>query len=244
MRLSLPVLLFSAQSALACDLALVLAVDVSGSVDPGEFRIQMDGLAQALRDGVVAEALLDQSAMVTLLQWTGSSRQRQTLPWTQMVEFEDVFSFADAVERNPREWRNFSTAVGEALSESRALFAQVPACKRLVIDVSGDGPSNEGIEPRSQHVHLRASSITVNGLAIETDNYDLTGYFFENLIVGEGAFVETAWGFEDYPRAILRKLQRETTRAAASIEQEARVIRVASDQCDHSSNTCDHKSGP
>lgn len=207
---------FATQAA-ACDLALVLAVDISGSVDPEEYRIQMDGVAAALRDGIVAEALLDQQAFVTLLQWTGSNRQRQTLPWTQMTSFAQIDAFADAVERDPRVWRNFSTAIGEALAVSRELLAQVPQCARHVVDVSGDGRSNEGVEPNAQRRALKAAGITVNALAIETDDADLTGYFFENLIRGERAFVETALGFEDYPAAILRKLQRETTRVAAEL---------------------------
>ena len=62
--------------AVACDLALVLAVDVSGSVDRGEYRVQMDGLAAALRDGVVVDALIHQQAYVSLIQWSGASRQR------------------------------------------------------------------------------------------------------------------------------------------------------------------------
>ena len=226
MRSVLAAFFLSTQSALACDLALVLAVDVSGSVDPTEYRVQMDGLAAALRNGIVAEALIDQKAMVTLIQWTGSSRQKQTLPWTMMAGFGDVYAFADRVEENPRVWRNFSTAIGEALDISRTSFAHVPNCRRRVIDVSGDGPSNEGAEPRTQHARLRGADIVVNGLAIETDDGDLTAYFFENLITGEGAFVETAWGFEDYPRAILRKLQRETTRAAAQAPVEQQVVPV------------------
>ncbi len=221
-------LLLSAEPALCCDLALVLAVDVSGSVDPTEYRTQMDGLATALRDGVVAEALLSQRAMVTLIQWTGSSRQRQTLPWTAMNSFAAIDGLADAVEADQRIWRNYSTAIGEALEVSRRIFDSVPQCARKVIDVSGDGPSNEGAEPREQHDHLRQDGITVNGLAIETDGSDLTAYFFENLITGEGAFVETAWGFEDYPAAILRKLQRETTRAAAQAPLDAMIVPVRS----------------
>ena len=220
-RASLFGLAFAAHSAVACDLALVLAVDVSGSVDPQEYRIQMDGLAAALRDGIVAEALLDQNTMVTLVQWTGSSRQRQTLPWTALTSFPAIAAFASAVETDARIWRNYSTAIGEALEISGRLFADVPHCLRRVIDVSGDGRSNEGAEPRMQHAVLQRDRITVNALAIETDDDDLTAYFFENLITGEGAFVETAMGFEDYPAAILRKLQRETTRATSRLHDNA-----------------------
>jgi Ca-activated chloride channel family protein len=201
----------------ACDLALVLAVDVSGSVDPSEYTTQMKGLALALRDGVVAAALVEQQAQVALVQWSGSSRQEQSLPWTQMNDFADVAAFAQAVDAAPRRWRNFSTAMGEAVQLSVGLFHQVAACKRRVIDVSGDGESNEGIEPAQLRALLDQQSVVVNGLAIETDDADLTAYFYENLIWGEGAFVITANGFADYPAQIKRKLQRETLKQVSML---------------------------
>ncbi len=237
-------LVLSAHQAFACELALVLAVDVSGSIDPQEYRQQMDGLAEALRDGIVAEALVTQQAMITLIQWTGSSRQRQTLPWAEMATFEAVDRFADAVEGDQRVWRNYSPAIGEALDVSRRAFADVPHCARRVIDVSGDGQSNEGTEPRVHHDRLRREGITVNALAIETDDSDLTAWFFEHLIIGEGAFVETAWGFADYGAAILRKLQRETTRAAAQAPAGPAVVPAGSGSRDHGQNLCDHNPPP
>ena len=196
----------------ACDLALVLAVDVSGSVDAGEYRTQMDGLAAALRDGIVADALVDAQARVTLIQWTGASRQRRTIPWTAMTDPAAVEAMAARIERDPRVWRNFSTAIGEAVRLSIAALEEVPQCTRRVIDVSGDGISNEGELPQTHRDLLDARGIVVNALAIETDSADLTGWFYENLIHGEGAFVITANGFEEYPAEIRRKLQRETTK--------------------------------
>lgn len=204
--------------ALACDLALVLAVDVSGSVDENEYRVQMGGLATALSDSIVEDALVDAQARITLVQWTGASRQRQTIPWTTITRVEDVRALALQVDNDLRRWRNFSTAIGEALNLSASLFEQVPECRRRVIDVSGDGVSNEGVEPREVLAGLRNSGIVINGLAIETDQTDLTAYFFENLIQGEGAFVITANGFEDYPEQIRRKLQRETTKQLSLAE--------------------------
>ncbi len=189
----------------------------------------MDGLAAALRNGIVADALIDQNAMVTLVQWTGSSRQRQTIAWSEMTDFRDVAAFATRIAEDGRVWRNFSTAIGEALMVSANSFGSVPHCKRRVIDVSGDGVSNEGAPPSQQRNRLRRDGITVNALAIETDATDLTAYFFENLITGEGAFVETAFGFEDYPAAILRKLQRETARAEASIATPSPVLPASLD---------------
>lgn len=202
-------------TALPCELALVLAVDVSGSVDSDEYRIQMDGLALALRDGIVADALVDQSAAVTLIQWSGSSRQKQTVPWIQITSLADVERLAQAITDDQRLWRNYSTAIGEALGLSIESFADVPTCRRKVIDVSGDGVSNEGVAPQTFRRTLRAQGIVVNALAIETDDTDLMAYFYENLIQGDGAFVITANGFEDYPEQIKRKLQRETTKQSS-----------------------------
>ncbi|GFE48817.1 hypothetical protein So717_05700 [Roseobacter cerasinus] len=208
----------------------MLAVDVSGSVDNREYDIQMQGLAAALRDRAIVNALIEQEAAVTLIQWTGSSRQRQTIPWTSLLTPQDVAELADAVEENRRVWRNYSTAIGEALVLAEEALRAVPHCTRRVIDVSGDGVSNEGVHPRDRHAALAEMDVTVNGLAIETDEEDLTGWFFENLIRGEGAFVMTANGFEDYPAQIRRKLRREITRPLSN-------LRI----CDHAAFTCDHK---
>ena len=204
--------------ALACDLALALAVDVSGSVDTSEYSIQMDGLAAGLRDPVVSEALVRADARLMLVQWTGSTRQKVTLPWTRIDSFEALDDFADQVARDPRVWRNFSTAIGEALEMTVARFDEVPNCNRHLIDISGDGVSNEGVEPGEIHDILRQRGVTVNAIAIEESEPDLTAYFFENVIVGEGAFVVSASGFDDYPERIRKKLLKEVTRQAAGLD--------------------------
>ena len=205
----------TAVPAQACDLALVLAVDVSGSVDTEEYRIQMDGLAEALRDPIVSEALVRAEAQLMLVQWTGATRQTVTLPWRAMTNFVAVEDFAADVAADTRVWRNYSTAVGEALNFSMQQFDQVAGCRRHLIDLSGDGRSNEGVSPQGQHMALRAAGVTVNAIAIEESEPDLTAYFFENVIVGEGAFVETAADFDDYPEKIRRKLLREITKQTA-----------------------------
>jgi Ca-activated chloride channel family protein len=202
----------------ACDLALVLAVDVSGSVDAEEYGIQMQGLAAALRDGVIAEALVQARAEILLLQWTGASRQEITLPWTRIDDFAALDALSDRIADAPRSWRNYSTAIGEALAFAIPAFDAVPHCTRRLIDLSGDGQSNEGIPPLSIHDRLRQAGITVNAIAIEASEPDLTAYFFENVIFGEGAFVETARSFGDYPLRIRRKLLREVTRQSAELD--------------------------
>ncbi len=212
-----PVAAALAGPAPACDLALALAVDVSGSVDTEEYRLQMDGLAEALRDSVISEALVRGRAEILLVQWTGASRQQVTIPWTPVDSFEALEAFADRIATDPRLWRNYSTAIGEALRVTSAEFGAAGHCKRHLIDVSGDGMSNEGIEPGQLHADLLAAGITVNAIAIEQSEPDLTAYFFENVIVGEGAFVVTASTFADYPEQIRKKLLREVTRATASL---------------------------
>ncbi len=204
--------------AAACELALALAVDVSGSVDSGEYRTQMDGLAVALRDPVVGEALVLAQAELMLVQWTGSTRQQVTIPWTRIDSFAALEGFADGVARDQRLWRNYSTAIGEALTHTLAAFEGMSHCGRKLIDISGDGVSNEGIVPTEAHGAIRAAGIIVNAIAIEASDPDLTAYFFENVIVGEGAFVVSASSYEDYPDQIRRKLLREVTRQTAALQ--------------------------
>ncbi|MFV2053655.1 DUF1194 domain-containing protein [Aliiroseovarius sp. YM-037] len=215
---ALSLTLLTATPAKACDLALVLAVDISGSVDHIEYAIQMQGLANGLRDGIVSEALVRANAWVTVVQWSGTSRQTVAVGWTAVNDFEAVEAFANAVEHAPRAWRDYSTAVGEALRFSATQFDNGPICKRRVIDVSGDGRSNEGTPPLDVHPELRKAEITVNALVIEGAEEDLTAYFWENVIMGDGAFVVTANGFNEYPERMQRKLIRETTEQVSSID--------------------------
>lgn len=214
--LALASALMLAQPVAACDLALVLAIDVSGSVDPDEYRIQVEGLAEGLLDPIVSEALVREGAALTLIQWTGTGRQTVTLDWTLVRSFAELEEFAAEVGTAPRRWRNFSTAIGEALEFSLAHLTQAPECNRRVIDISGDGSSNEGVEPRTIHPDLKALEVTVNALVIEGSEDDLTAYYWENVITGEGAFVETANGYAEYAERIRLKLRRETAKALSS----------------------------
>ena len=204
----------------ACEVALMLAVDVSGSVDPSEYRIQMEGLAAGLMDRSVSGALVAGRSKVALMQWTGSGRQEVVINWTTMTKQADVAAFANEVIKAPRVWRNFSTAIGEALGLALEHFQQVPDCARFVVDVSGDGPSNEGRAPQALWDALAATGVTVNALVIEESVPGLTSYFESEVITGPGAFAVTANTFDDYPDQIVRKLLRELTKAVASAELE------------------------
>jgi len=201
----------------ACDLALVLAIDVSGSVDEGEYTIQTRGLAEALNDGIVSEALVVAEAKVMVVQWTGKGRQTVSIDWTDITNFDDLNQFAQKVETMPRRWRNFATAIGEALHLSRESLREVPECRRKVIDVSGDGRSNEGRPPQNMKAEIQDEGITVNALVIEGSEKDLTRYFREQVITGPGAFALSANGYDDYPARIRQKLRRETARPLSQL---------------------------
>ena len=223
MRLVLAVLLALAGApARACDLALILAVDVSGSVDEEEYAIQRDGLARALADSVVREALVNASARVAVVQWSGASRQAVTVPWTALEDHDAAHGFAAAVAADPREWWQYSTAIGEVIALSLEMFAEVPECRRRVIDISGDGISNEGRPPAEFRATLTAAGVTINAVVIETEDRDLTGYFWENVIHGPGAFVVTADGFEQYAARIREKLIREVADQIGSLAPDLR----------------------
>lgn len=196
---------------LACDLALILAVDVSGSVDDEEYAIQRDGLARALADSVVREALVGAQARVAVVQWSGASRQAVTVPWTVTADHDATGALAEKVALDPRVWDQFSTGIGELIAFSLTLFEAVPECRRRVIDISGDGVSNEGRPPESFRSALSGAGVTINAVVIETEERDLRGYFWENVIHGEGAFVSSARGFEDYAARIRQKLIREVS---------------------------------
>lgn len=200
----------------ACDVALLLAVDVSGSVDPGEYRTQMHGLSAALRDGLVSEALVVGQANLALMQWSGSSRQEIVLPWFAIQDFDDVEVFAQMVDDAPRLWRNYSTAIGEALLLGLDTMNVAPDCARRVIDVSGDGVSNEGPLPEDVRQLLDRAGIVVNGLAIDDRDEGVLEYYRSHVIAGQGAFAVSANSFDEYPKRIREKLIRELTKQFAA----------------------------
>jgi Ca-activated chloride channel family protein len=200
------ILALLASPAQACKVALALTIDVSGSISPAEYRLQMNGLASALEDPTVADALIAAKAHVTTIHWSGASRQMVTIPWVEITAQADVDALASSVRTIERPWRNFSTAIGQMLEITGPLFNDRP-CERFVIDVSGDGVSNEGNAPDTIRDHLVARGIQINALAILGESSDdLPSYFRTHVIGGAGAFVYVAESFDDYPRAIRRKL--------------------------------------
>ena len=218
-------LALSPGAALACALELILAVDVSGSINREEFALQTEGMAVAFENPQLVEAVLRQEGgvLATVTQWSGASRQRQITGWHKLTGPDSMKAFADEIRRGGRDWRNYSTAIGEALQHALRVSETAPEpCQRKVIDMSGDGVSNEGRAPRAMADALAAMGYTVNGLVIKGDTPDPVRYYRINVLAGDKSFIEIARDFEDYPRAILRKLLRE-------IEQHALISEAPRD---------------
>lgn len=185
-------------------------MDVSGSVDAYEYDLQTQGVATALRDPAVADALLQGRVALAVLQWSGVAEQMVSVPWVRIDEPAALRSLVARVSVMSRAFTGGNTAVGEAIDASAALFSQVPDCAHWVIDVSGDGDENEGYTVGTARRTAWARSITINGLAIESaaTGMSITN-FFRRWVVTPGGFVITAQRHADFARAIRVKLLRE-----------------------------------
>lgn len=192
---------------------LVLAFDVSASVDPEEFRLQLDGLVAALRDRDVIQAIENlgpAGAAIAVVQWGGPRDTQIVVPFTHVTSAREVRAIAHVAGLVQRWYRATSTSIAAAMRDSRLLIESNGfEGERKVIDISGDGPDNTGYDLAPLREQMRRSNITVNGLAIEQENATLTTYFRDHVITGPGSFVETARDYEDYARAIREKLLRE-----------------------------------
>ncbi len=194
-----------------CAAALVLAMDVSRSVSSREYRLMMDGLAYAFRDEEVRDAIRSQpgGVLATVTIWGDKRQQRQTTPWALLRGGEETLAFATEVEETPRYFGFTLTGLGAALAHAAGLFAQAPgACRRQIIDISGDGVSNDGLRPGLVRDTL-PPTLTVNGLVILGATPDPLAHYREEVLHGPGAFVEVAENYDDYARAIRLKLLRE-----------------------------------
>src|SRR6185437_7005455 len=192
------------------DLAMVLAVDGSASVTYDEFGLIAGGMAAALRDDTVVEALA-QGSFLSLLLWSGTGQQAVIEAWTRVNSKPDVLAFADQVDNMPRLVKAGATAIGEALLAALTLLAHVPAVtERSIVNVIGDGRSNEGIEPARIRDRMGAADITNNGLCILHEEPDLLDSYTRDVIGGPGAFAVTCKAYDDFTEAMRQKLLRET----------------------------------
>lgn len=194
-----------------CRLALLLAVDISRSIDSQDYVIQTEGLALALEDPDVRRAIFAPEGEVALAiyYWSGRGYQDLVQPWVVLEGPEALDSVIWIVRRTPRPLARLATALGDALSYGNALMGDAPDCDRRVIDVAGDGQNNEGISVARTYEREDFSDVTVNGLAVGEHEADILDYYLSEVIRGPGAFVESAPRQSDYPAAIRRKLLRE-----------------------------------
>jgi hypothetical protein len=197
------------------DLALVLGVDISYSMDPDEQALQREGFAEAFRSPLVHDAvrrgMLGRIA-VTYFEWAGAADQKVMVPWTILDDPESIMAFAGKIATVPLR-RAQRTSVSAAIDFGARLFdeSRVEATRR-VIDISGDGPNNQGrfvVPARDEAV---AKGITINGLPITLrkpgylDIDDLEGYFRDCVIGGTGAFMVPVREREQFPQAIKTKI--------------------------------------
>jgi hypothetical protein len=205
------------------DLALVLAVDASRSVDAEEFDLQRLGYANAFRDQRVLDAIRGGSVgsiAVIYFQWSGPRVQYVSVPWTVLREPAEIFAFSDAIAASERAVFGGGTSVSGAIDFGVAQLAEVPAePERRVIDVSGDGSNNNGRLPTYARDEAVAAGITINGLTILNDEPLLDRYYFANVIGGAGSFVIATSDYETFATAILSKLIREIAYGRPSLER-------------------------
>lgn len=198
-------------TAQACDTALVLTMDVSNSIDPGEYRLQTDGLADALADPEIVETMVRGENYLTIVQWSGADKQQVSIPWTQMRTSLDVQRFAARARAMERAFVLSDTAPAEAVMFSLALLDQVPGCARRVIDISGDGTPNSGADVRAARNAAERAGVTINAIAIESLGLAITNFFRRAVITRDG-FVMTARTHREYPETIRQKILREISR--------------------------------
>lgn len=201
----------TAQAQTPVSIELVLAVDISRSVDDGEYDLQMTGIANAFRNPEIIDLIGQHNGVaVTLFQWDEEVDKQHIIPWHLLSDPATVFSFAAKVEALERDPIRKFTGIGKAIEFGVRLITENKFSGRhLKIDISGDGWDNIGSLPSPSRQRARSLGITINGLPILTDSYDLDIYYREEVILGPDAFLEIAIDYDDFARAFLRKLRRE-----------------------------------
>ena len=202
------------------DLLLVLAADVSQSMENSELRLQREGYVGALHDGDVLDAIGSGpcgSIAIAYLEWSGAEDQRVLVPWTRLAGAGDVAGVAGRLAEAPLRSGTW-TSISAALAASRRLVAEAPFfAARQVVDVSGDGENNHGGPVEKERDRALQDGITINGLPILRPNarLSMTGepgetaleeHYRRLVIGGAGAFVLRAEGFDAFAGAIRRKM--------------------------------------
>ncbi len=201
----------NAQAEIPVSIELVLAVDISRSVDDVEYDLQVTGIARAFRNREIIDLIGQHNGVaVTLFQWDENIDERHMIPWHLLREPASVLSFADKVAALERDSNRRFTGIGKAIDFGVYLIAANEFSGRLLkIDISGDGRDNIGSLTPAARQRARSLGIAINGLPILIDTFNLDRYYREKVILGPDAFLEIAIDYDDFARAFLRKLWRE-----------------------------------
>lgn len=220
----------------ATDLLLVLAADVSRSIDDAEFALQRKGYSTAVTDPRVLAAIRGgATGMIALcfVEWSGAGEQNIVADWTVIRDEEDAGGFAAVIAAAPRSFIG-RTSISGAIDFAMERFAAAPQrANRRIIDISGDGTNNSGRPITDARDQAVAQGVTINGLAIINDKPN-PGYAFhtqppgglpewyrQNVIGGPGAFLRVVEDFHSFADALTNKLVNEI--AAVSAQSEPRA---------------------
>src|SRR5476649_223669 len=210
-----------AQDKKEIDLALALAIDISGSIDPDEAHLQRKGYVEAFRDPVIVKAILggpNGRIAVAYYEWSDSWMQKLLLDWTLLDSEEAIGAFAQRLADAPVSIAR-RTSISGAIRYAIPLFGRSPyEPTRKVLDISGDGSNNDGGMVTDMRHEALKERISINGLPIMNDRpnpfgfpseADLDQYYLHCVTGGPRTFVEVARNFEDFPRAVRKKLLQE-----------------------------------
>ncbi|MGE5270150.1 MAG: DUF1194 domain-containing protein [Thiohalocapsa sp.] len=208
----------------ATSLALVLAIDVSESVSTERYNLQHEGIARAFETPRLVDIIsaMPDGIEALVIEWSDPDKIAVTVGWTHIASESGAAAFAAAVRATTRT-SNGLTAIGSALLASAAAFEHMPEpAGHRVIDVSGDGMANFGVPPAEARDRLVKQGITINGLAILSEEPWLDDYYRKNVIGGPASFVAVAKSFDNFADAMLRKLVQEVAAAPAITDAEER----------------------
>lgn len=211
----------AAQDKKDVDLALAMAIDISGSIDPDEAKLQREGYVMAFRDPVIVQAILggpNGRIAVAYYEWSDSWMQKLLIDWTLLDSEAAIAAFANRLADLPISIAR-RTSISGAIRYSIPLFGRSPyEPARKVLDISGDGSNNDGGLVTDMRYEALKDRIVINGLPIMNDRpnpfgfpneADLDKYYLHCVTGGPRSFVEVARNFEDFPRAVRKKLLQE-----------------------------------
>ena len=210
------------------DLLLVLAADVSRSIDAAKFQLQRDGYAAAVADPRVLDTIHsghNGRIGLSFVEWSGSGAQHVVIDWMAIGDGASAKDFGDRLLEAPRSFAD-RTSISGAIDFAMSEFAQAPfTSARHIIDISGDGTNNAGRNVAEARDDALAKGVTINGLVILSDNAmswnpdhtnppgGLDNYYRNNVVGGPGAFVMVAKDFNSFGEAIIGKIIAEVAQA-------------------------------